>query len=123
MDKKSSHEQNTSLYVFCYHFLGPICSEYFVALDQYAITKKPFSLGFLARKGYLFKEIHQALIDKGSITSLKIKDLTLLFTTGGYTQKQIGDDFGLHSYQISRIVAKYKSRPQFRGGLLSGEQK
>jgi putative transposase len=28
--------------------------------------------------------------------------------SGGYTQKQIGDYFGLHYSQISRIVAKYK---------------
>ena len=28
---------------------------------------------------------------------------------GGYTQKQIGDYFGLHYSQISRIVAKYKT--------------
>jgi hypothetical protein len=62
--------KNTSLYEFGYNFLGPICSEYFVALDQYAITRKPSSLGFLAREGYLFKEIYQALIDKGSIKSL-----------------------------------------------------
>jgi hypothetical protein len=62
--------KNTSLYEFGYNFLGPICSEYFVALDQYAITKKPSSLGFLAREGYLFKEIYQALIDKRSIKSL-----------------------------------------------------
>jgi len=27
---------------------------------------------------------------------------------GGYTQKQIGDYFGLHYSQVSRIVAKYK---------------
>jgi hypothetical protein len=73
MDKKSSHEQNTSLYEFGYNFLGPICSEYFVALDQHAVTKKPSSLGFLVREGYLFKGIYQALIDRGFITSLKIK--------------------------------------------------
>jgi hypothetical protein len=111
------------LYEFCYHFLGPICSEYFVALDQYAITKKPFLLGFLAPEGYLFKEIYQTLMNKGSITSLKIKNLALLFTSDAYTQKQIGDDFGLHFSQINRIVAKYKTRPQSHGALLSGEQK
>jgi putative transposase len=32
--------------------------------------------------------------------------------TGGYTQKQIGDYFGLHYSQISRIVAKYKICPR-----------
>jgi putative transposase len=31
------------------------------------------------------------------------------FRCGGYTQKQIGDYFGLHYSQISRIVAKYKT--------------
>jgi putative transposase len=29
--------------------------------------------------------------------------------SGGYTQKQIGDHFGLHYSQISRLVAKYKT--------------
>jgi putative transposase len=33
------------------------------------------------------------------------------FRSGGYTQKQIGDYFGLHYSQISRIVAKYKTWP------------
>ena len=31
------------------------------------------------------------------------------YRCGGYTQKQIGDYFGLHYSQISRIVAKYKT--------------
>jgi putative transposase len=31
------------------------------------------------------------------------------YRAGGYTQKQIGDYFGLHYSQISRIVAKYKT--------------
>ena len=31
------------------------------------------------------------------------------YRSGGYTQKQIGDYFGLHYSQISRIVAKYKT--------------
>jgi putative transposase len=31
------------------------------------------------------------------------------FRSGGYTQKQIGDYFGLHYSQISRLVAKYKT--------------
>jgi len=31
------------------------------------------------------------------------------YRSGGYTQKQIGDHFGLHYSQISRIVAKYKT--------------
>ncbi len=31
------------------------------------------------------------------------------YCSGGYTQKQIGDFFGLHYSQISRIVAKYKT--------------
>ncbi|WP_390904107.1 helix-turn-helix domain-containing protein [Shewanella phaeophyticola] len=31
------------------------------------------------------------------------------YCSGGYTQKQIGDYFGLHYSQISRIVAKYNS--------------
>jgi DNA-binding MarR family transcriptional regulator len=31
------------------------------------------------------------------------------YRSGGYTQKQIGDYFGLHYSQISRIVAKYNS--------------
>jgi putative transposase len=28
---------------------------------------------------------------------------------GGYTQKQIGEHFGLHYSQISRLVVKYKT--------------
>jgi putative transposase len=31
------------------------------------------------------------------------------YRSGGYTQKKIGDYFGLHYSQISRIVAKYKT--------------
>jgi putative transposase len=31
------------------------------------------------------------------------------YRSGGYTQKQIGDYFGLHYSQISRLVAKYKT--------------
>ena len=31
------------------------------------------------------------------------------YRCGGYTQKQIGDYFGLHYSQISRIVEKYKT--------------
>ena len=31
------------------------------------------------------------------------------YRSGGYTQKQIGDYFGLHYSQISRIIAKYKT--------------
>ena len=31
------------------------------------------------------------------------------YRSGGYTQKQLGDYFGLHYSQISRIVAKYKT--------------
>jgi putative transposase len=31
------------------------------------------------------------------------------YRSGDYTQKQIGDHFGLHYSQISRIVAKYKT--------------
>jgi putative transposase len=31
------------------------------------------------------------------------------YLSGGYTQKQIGDHFGLHYSQISRLVAKYKT--------------
>ncbi len=31
------------------------------------------------------------------------------YRSGGYTQKQIGDYFGLHYSQVSRIVAKYKT--------------
>lgn len=31
------------------------------------------------------------------------------YQSGGYTQKQVGDFFGLHYSQISRIVAKYKT--------------
>ncbi|MEJ6122035.1 transposase [Vibrio sp. 2-Bac 85] len=32
-----------------------------------------------------------------------------VYRSGGYTQKQIGDYFGLHYSQISRIIAKYKT--------------
>ncbi|WP_254868999.1 hypothetical protein [Vibrio hepatarius] len=31
--------------------------------------------------------------------------------SGGYTQKQIGEYFGLHYSRVSRIVAKGKTRP------------
>jgi putative transposase len=31
------------------------------------------------------------------------------YCCGSYTQKQIGDYFGLHYSRISRIVAKYKT--------------
>ncbi|WP_256261045.1 transposase [Shewanella sp. NIFS-20-20] len=31
------------------------------------------------------------------------------YASGGYTQKQIGDHFGLHYSQISRIIAKFKT--------------
>jgi putative transposase len=34
------------------------------------------------------------------------------YRCGGYTQKQIGDYFGLHYSQISRIVAKFKTCPR-----------
>jgi hypothetical protein len=33
------------------------------------------------------------------------------YRSGGYTQKQIGDYFGLHYSQISRIITKYKTCP------------
>jgi transposase len=31
------------------------------------------------------------------------------YLSGGYIQKKIGDYFGLHYSQISRIIAKYKT--------------
>lgn len=64
MDTNLHMNKSTSLYEFGYNFLGPICSQYFVALDEYAANKNPTIIGFLAREGYLFEQIYRALLNK-----------------------------------------------------------
>jgi len=36
--------------------------------------------------------------------------IALAYASGGYTQKEIGDYFGLHYTRISRIIKKAKSK-------------
>lgn len=54
-------ENNSCLHEFGYNFLGPICSEYFVSLNQIIELTKPTLLCFLAREGYLFEKSYQSL--------------------------------------------------------------
>ena len=36
--------------------------------------------------------------------------IMLAYSSGGYTQKEIGDHFGLHYSRVSRILAKAKDK-------------
>jgi hypothetical protein len=71
MDKNLHMNKKTSLYEFGYNFLGPICSQYFTALDKYTDIENPTIIGFLAREGYLFKEIYQTLVNEGLVKQRK----------------------------------------------------
>jgi hypothetical protein len=55
---------STSLREFGYNFLGPICSEYFHTLMSVSEKVQPDFIGFLAREGYLFERIYQALLGR-----------------------------------------------------------
>jgi putative transposase len=59
-----------------------------------------------------FKQRSAAPLPRGQYQAQTVnKHLAIYkaFRSGGYTQKQIGDHFGLHYSQISRIVAKNKT--------------
>lgn len=59
--------KQTSLYDFGYNFLGPICSQYFQALNTYSREVDTNKLVFLAREGYFFSKVYKELVARDLI--------------------------------------------------------
>ena len=51
----------------------------------------------------------QSLVQYELEANSKYETIAKVYQSGGYTQKQVGDFFGLHYSKISRIVAKHKT--------------
>ncbi|MFC5080308.1 Transposase IS200 like protein [Vibrio thalassae] len=85
---------------------------------------------FLGSEDFIYSHMESSNMEEGDIAEIPAKQrrpkplslqqyainastrdeaITSAFASGGYTQKQLGDFFGLHYSRISRIVAKSKT--------------
>ena len=85
---------------------------------------------FLGSEDFIYSHMESSNVEEGDIAEIPAKQrrpkplslqqyainastrdeaITSAFASGGYTQKQLGDFFGLHYSRISRIVAKSKT--------------